>query len=121
MPTEPGKTVTVTLKLWTNDESADSGRLPKGSGWFAGVVDIPKKINERHELRSLSAPVPFNRPEDLLPAIRKAAKAAKLDLLYPEATRSVRCEYCGQRFGARRRSARFCSDSCRAMAWKRAQ
>jgi hypothetical protein len=64
------------------DKIAEGGEgyVKPRHAWFKGDVGFRK--NDAHSLRPIgSDPIMFNGPEDLLPAILKAAKAQGVTLL----------------------------------------
>jgi hypothetical protein len=79
-----GRMLSVKIRLWT-DRIATKGEgfVEQGHAWFAGDVSfIP---NPAHEVKSIGDdPIIFNRPEELVEAILKAASAQGVTLLDPK-------------------------------------
>lgn len=76
---EEGRTLSINVRLFT-DHIADGGEgyVKPGHAWFKG--DVGFRPNGAHGIRSIGTePIMFNRPEDLVDAIIKAAKAQGRD------------------------------------------
>jgi hypothetical protein len=78
-----GRTISVNVRLFT-DKIAEGGEgyVKPRHAWFQG--DVGFRPNEAHGLKSIgSDPIMFNRPEELVSAILKAAKAQGVVVLEP--------------------------------------
>jgi hypothetical protein len=78
-----GRTLSINIRLFTDKiaEGGDGYVKPRHA-WFKG--DVGFKPNESHELKSIgSDPIMFNRPEELVEAILKAARAQDVTVLDP--------------------------------------
>jgi hypothetical protein len=81
---QKGRTLSVNVRFFT-DKIADGGEgyVEQGHAWFKG--DVGFRPNEAHGIKSIgSDPIMYNRPEDLLDAIIKAAQAQGVTLLHPQ-------------------------------------
>jgi hypothetical protein len=78
-----GRTLSINVRLFTDKiaEGGDGYVVPKHA-WFKG--DVGFRPNAAHELGGIGGdPIMFNRPEDLLSAILKAAEVQGVTLLEP--------------------------------------
>jgi hypothetical protein len=78
-----GRTLSINVRLFTdNIAEGGEGYVKSGHAWFKG--DVGFRPNESHGIRSIGTePIMFNRPEDLVDAIIKAANAQGVTLLDP--------------------------------------
>ncbi len=78
-----GRTLSINVRLFTDHIAAGgSGHVVPGHAWFKG--DVGFKPNEAHGIRSIGTdPIMFNRPEQLVDAIVRAAKVQGVTLLDP--------------------------------------
>jgi hypothetical protein len=79
-----GRTVSVNVRFFT-DHIAEGGEgyVKPGHAWFTG--DVGFRPNEAHGIRSIGTdPIMFNKPEDLVGAILKAAATQGITLLDPQ-------------------------------------
>ena len=78
-----GRTLSINVRLFT-DKIAEKGEgyvVPRHA-WFKG--DVGFRPNTAHDLRGIGGdPIMFNRPEDLVSAILRAAKAQGVTLVEP--------------------------------------
>jgi hypothetical protein len=76
-----GRTLSVTIRLFT-DKIAEGGEgyVRPGHAWFKG--DVSFKPNPAHGVKSIGAdPIMFNRPEEVVSAILRAATAQGITIL----------------------------------------
>lgn len=78
-----GRTLPINVRLFTNQIAQGGGGYVKpGHAWFKG--DVGFRPNEGHGVRSIGTePIMFNRPEDLIGAILKAAESQGVTILDP--------------------------------------
>lgn len=79
-----GRTLSINIRLFT-DKIAEGGEgyVKPGHAWFKG--DVGFRPNEEHGVRSIGDdPIMFNRPDDLVDAILKAAKAQGVTIFDPK-------------------------------------
>lgn len=79
-----GRTLSIQIRLFT-DKIAEggSGFVKPRHAWFKG--DVSFMPNEAHGLKSIGDdPIMFNRAEDVVPAILKAAKVQGVTILDPK-------------------------------------
>lgn len=84
-----GRMLSVKIRLWTDRiANAGEGYVEQGHAWFAGDVSfIP---NPAHDVKSIGdEPIIFNRPEELVDAILKAAKVQGITLLDPRTKTTI--------------------------------
>jgi hypothetical protein len=78
-----GRMLAVKIRLWTDRIATKrEGYVEQGHAWFAGDVSfIP---NPAHDVKSIGDdPIIFNRPEELVDAIVKAATVQGVTLFDP--------------------------------------
>lgn len=71
------KTIALTIRFWTND-IAPKGKVAPGKCWDSGMVRF--KMSSTHGIEDHDW-VPFDNFDDLIPQIKKAAKAAGVKIL----------------------------------------
>lgn len=79
-----GRTISINVRLFTDAiAKSGDGYVRQRHAWFKGEVGFIH--NPAHELRSIGGdPIMFNRPEDLIDAIYKAARVQGVTILDPE-------------------------------------
>jgi hypothetical protein len=78
-----GRMLSVKLRLWTDRiATGGEGYVKPGHAWLAGDVSfIP---NPAHSVKSIGDdPIIFNRPDEIVESILKAAKVQGVTLLDP--------------------------------------
>jgi hypothetical protein len=79
-----GRTLSVNVRFFTDSiAEGGSGYVKPGHAWFKG--DVGFRPNPAHGVPSIGDdPIMFNRPEDLVEAIFRAAKVQGVTLLHPK-------------------------------------
>lgn len=77
-----GRTLSVNVRLFTDGISEKGeGYIRKGHAWF--MRDVSIRPNKPHEVPSIgNEPIMWNRPEELVDAIIKAATAQGVTLFH---------------------------------------
>ena len=75
-----GRTLSVNVRLFTDGiAEGGAGYIRKGHAWFMGDVSI--RPNDAHGVRTIGdEPIMWNRPEELVEAILKAARSQGVTL-----------------------------------------
>jgi hypothetical protein len=79
-----GRTLSINIRLFTDKiAKGGKGHILPGHGWFKG--DVGFKPNKAHGIKSIGRdPIIFNRPDDLVNAILRAAEAQGVTILDPK-------------------------------------
>ena len=79
-----GRTLSINIRLFTDKiASGGEGYVIPGHAWFKG--DVVFKPNDAHSVPGIGDdPIMFNRPEDLVEAIVKAARKQGVTILHPK-------------------------------------
>lgn len=79
-----GRTLSINVRLFTDKiATGGDGYVKPRHAWFKG--DVGFRPNDPHELTSIgNDPIMFNRPEDLVDAIVRAAKKQGVTLHDPD-------------------------------------
>ena len=78
-----GRTLSINVRLFTDKiAKGGEGYVQPGHAWFKG--DVGFRPNPKHGIRGAGTePIMFNKPEDLVDAIIKAAKVQGVTLFDP--------------------------------------